>query len=216
MKTLIISPHSDDALFGCFSFLKGSHVVVCGIDESECPEDEKHRLSLESKKAETHKLMCEVEANNWMVISSKVNLFYTSKYVLIKAIEDKINRIKPSLILIPHPSFNQDHQTIYEACMVALRPHDQNHFVPKVLMYDVYDYTKWGENQMPMNYFKYVDIESKLKAYKTIKSQIRSYRSPEKLRQWASNLGERCNLKYAEGFKILRWVDVSGKGRGVF
>lgn len=203
-KTLIISPHADDVLFGAFSFLKESEVLICSMDESRCPKD-KHRLDIEKKIAETTKAIGQFD----YIDDIPVNELYIEKYWLIQKIEEKANKSKPTIVLIPHPSYNQDHQAVYDACMVALRPHDKNHFVNKVLVYDVYDYTKWGTNQMVMNYFKEVDIKAKLKAYKSMKSQVRSYRTPAQLKAWAKAIGEKCNLKYAEGFKLIRGVDGS-------
>jgi len=168
MKTLIISPHHDDEVLGCFSFSSNGTVFFA--------ED--------------------------MFPTNKMYLF---KMDLITAIENQINHWKPDIILIPNPSYNQDHQTVYEACMVALRPHDINYFVPKVLMYEVYDYTNWGENQMIMNFFQEVDVGEKIKAYKKMKDKVRSYRSPKDLKRWAETIGKKCNMEYAEGFKCLRF-----------
>jgi len=204
VRTLIISPHLDDFLFGAFSFLKESKVYLTSINESMLYVDRPKREDIE-KELEIIRQFCGIKSIR--VGDILVNEYFTEKHWLINSIESCIDAYRPELILIPHPSYNQDHQTVYEACMVALRPHDKNHWVPKVLMYDVYDYTNWGENQMKMNYFKPVDIKAKIKAYKKMKSQVRSYRSPEDLKRWAETIGKKCKLKYAEGFRCIRWID---------
>ena len=55
---------------------------------------------------------------------------------LIKDIENIVNRIRPREIYIPAPSYNQDHKAVYDACLIALRPHDVNFFVKRVLVYE--------------------------------------------------------------------------------
>ena len=201
-KVLIISPHMDDMLFGAFSFLKGSDVYIASYDESRLYVD---RPKEEVIKKEIDKIYKSMNLESMMIGEIPVNEYHLEKHWLINSIEMCIDGKKPDVILIPHPSYNQDHQTIYEACMVALRPHDKNHWVPKVLVYDVYDYTNWGENQMSMNFFKEVDIKAKIKAYKKMKSQVRSYRSPDDLKRWAETVGKKCEMKYSEGFRVLRW-----------
>jgi len=200
-KTLIISPHADDCLLGAYSFMKKGNILVCSIDEGVCPEDRKHRLKIDEKVIETSKSIGEFS----FIKDTYVNELYLEKYWLVRHIEAAINKDKPDVILIPHPSYNQDHQVVFDSCMIALRPHDTNHFVPKVIVYNPYDYTNWGR-QMNMNYFREVDINKKLAAYKKMRSQVRPYRSPEDLKRWAECVGKMCKVKYAEGFKVIRWL----------
>jgi len=185
---------------------KENYIIIISTNEEECPEDKKHRPSKDVIKRELMDAYDSLTPTD-MGGKKKVNRYYEHKYDIIKFIEDVIEKTKPNTILIPNPSYNQDHQTVYEACMVALRPHDINHYVPIVLMYEVYDYTNWGENQMEMNYFKEVDIKAKIRAYRKMKSQVRSYRSPTDLKRWAETVGKKCKLKYAEGFRVLRWTE---------
>ena len=52
-----------------------------------------------------------------------------------------------------------------------------------------------------------IDINKKIKAYKLMATQVRTFRSPEMLRALALLRGGQCNFKYAEGFEIIRWID---------
>lgn len=206
MKKLIISPHLDDEVYGCFSMLRNSHIYYVGSDESDCPKDPKHRIGKSGREKEAEEVNKLVGSESHYISRGRVNNYAKDKYSIIKDIEDEINEYKPDMILIPYPSYNQDHKTVYEACMIALRPHDKNHFVKKVLVYDGYDYTKWGE-QMEMNYFRSVDIGAKLQGCRLYESQIRKYRHPDYIMKWADMVGQKCNLSFAEGFKVLRWVE---------
>ena len=123
--------------------------------------------------------------------------------------EKVINEYKPDQIFLPNPSYNQDHKTVYDAAMVALRPHDLNYFVKKVLIYEQPQVYLWNNTsrEFKPNYYVPIDINKKIKAYKLMASQVRTFRSPEMLKSMALLRGAQGNLKYAEGFEIVRWVE---------
>jgi LmbE family N-acetylglucosaminyl deacetylase len=137
--------------------------------------------------------------------SSRVNMFAEGEFIAI--FEGLINRLKPERVYIPHPGYNQDHRAIYDAAFVALRPHDKNYFVPKVLVYEAVHDVLWSPASMKLNYFTRIDIEKKITAYELHVSQVRSFRSSEMLRRIAKLRGDMAHVDYAEGFEILRWVE---------
>ena len=141
------------------------------------------------------------------ILFNKVN--YYVEQDLIGSFEKAINNFKPDQIYVPNPSYNQDHKTVYDATMVALRPHDLNHFVNKVLIYEQPQVYLWNNTsrEFKPNYFVPIDINKKIKAYKLMASQVRTFRSPEMLKAMALLRGGQGNCKYAEGFEIIRWID---------
>ena len=153
-------------------------------------------------------------AYSFRVISGGLFLLYNNivnSYTiqdLIPQFEYIINKIKPAEIYIPVPSYNQDHRIVYEAALTALRPHDVNFFVKKVFVYEQIQ-DLWNHNYHPFNptYFRVVDIEQKIESYHLLKSQVRSFRSADMLRNLAALRGIQSNTNYAEGFEILRWID---------
>ncbi len=42
---------------------------------------------------------------------------------LIGAIEDAVARVRPDLVLVPAPSYNQDHRAVFDAFQAVMRPH---------------------------------------------------------------------------------------------
>jgi len=90
---------------------------------------------------------------------------------------------------------------------VALRPHDRNFFVKKVMVYEAAHDVIWNPKKMNLNYFVPIDIERKIKAYELHKSQVRGMRSPQLLREIAAVRGAASNCRYAEAFQILRWCE---------
>ena len=203
MINLIISPHADDEVLGCASILNGdSFVVYCGIDEkgikNRPTEDERCQEIDEVRKESGHK---------YQILDNAVNKY--KEIDLIEDLEKAINLKKPRHIFIPHPSYNQDHRAVYEAALIALRPHDKNYFVKKVLVYEQPHVFLWDNNYGDFipNYFISVDIKRKIRLYDVMKSQVRKHRSKEILKSMAKLRGSQSNKKYAEAFQILRWID---------
>jgi len=210
IKDLIISPHADDEVLGCGGILnKNSFVYYCGLDESlihkDNLKDRKHRISLD-KKLEEIKDVEKYLGFRWdWNINSRVN--YYKEIEFIKVFEDLINELKPERIFIPYPSYNQDHRVIYNAVRIALRQHDKNFFVKKVLVYEQPHVLLWENKSVKANYFIPIKIKRKLVAYSLYKSQVRSTRSSELLKNIAEIRGVQSNCRYAEGFIVERWVE---------
>ena len=201
MKKLIISPHIDDEVLGCGGILDSDTFILhCGVEDRSYVSAEKRIEEIEDvRKIAGFKMeLLKNTVNNYEIID------------LIPEFEKTINEVRPEMAFIPYPSYNQDHQAVYKAALVALRQHDINFFVKKVLVYEQPQDVFWdfnnGDSFKP-NYFVPIDIEKKLKLYSLLKSQVRSFRSPEHVKAMAIIRGGQSNFKYAEAFKILRWID---------
>lgn len=207
-KTLILSPHLDDEVLGCYSFLAERNVFVLygGSDEEHITGDwVEDRPSREARLDELKKVK-EFLGFNYEILDNKVNHY--SLHSLIPQIERVINHIRPDTVLLPCPSYNQDHRMMYDASLTALRPHDRNHFVKEVYVYEQIQ-DLWNKNahgELEVNLFKPLNIDGKLKAYSLYASQVRSFRSSEMIRALATLRGAQANLQSAEAFKILRKV----------
>ena len=130
MKKLIIAPHADDDVLGCGGILDETcHIIYCGLDESGI----ENRPSKDSRMEEIHAVQ-EITNHTFDILDNLVNRY--SEYELIGQIEKIINSDEPDEVYVCHPSYNQDHRAVYNATMVALRPHDNNHFVKRVLLYE--------------------------------------------------------------------------------
>lgn len=203
MKKLIIAPHVDDDVLGCGGILnEDCFVLYCGINETGIPD----RPTEQERLGEIHSVMS-ITKHNYKILDNLVNHY--NEQQLIEQIERVINVNKPDEVYVCHPSYNQDHRAVYDATMVALRPHDKNHFVKKVFVYEQPHMLFWdnGGVDFKPNYFVPIDIEKKVKVYETMKSQVRSFRSPEHLKAIGKLRGGQSNCEYAEAFQILRWVN---------
>lgn len=203
MKRLIIAPHVDDDVLGCGGILdKSCHVVYCGLDETGLED----RPTMGDRLKEINDVQS-ITGHSFDVLNNLVNRY--DEFKLIGQLENAINTIKPKEVYVCHPSYNQDHKSVYNASMIALRPHDTNYFVPKVFLYEQPQVYFWNttDRDFQANYFVGINIDKKIKVYETMKSQVRSFRSSEHIRANSKIRGGQSNHEYAEAFEIIRWVD---------
>lgn len=196
---LILSPHIDDEVLGCFSFL-GPDCFVLYFGAEDRPSVSRIERIQELERAAD---MLEFQ---WEVLDNPVNNYRVQD--LIPIIEHTINRLNPLTVLMPEPSYNQDHRAVYDAGLVATRPHDSNWFVPNVLIFEQPDSVLWFHSTpSEPTYFREIQIERKLAAYALYASQVRGHRSPETLRAQACLRGAQICKPYAEAFRVKRIVD---------
>ena len=203
---LVISPHVDDEVLSVGGILdKDTFVVYCGLDELHITEDwVKDRPTRTQRMKELESVVSSTN-HSYEILENKVNYYILQD--LIGIFEKKINELKPLEIYIPHPSYNQDHRNVYEAALTALRPHDINHFVKRVFVYEQPHMLFWDDEDFSPNYFVSIDIERKIKLYELMETQVRNHRSSEHVRAISKVRGGQSMYEYAEAFKILRWVD---------
>ena len=128
LNKLIIAPHIDDEILGCGGIIdNNTFVLYCGMDEAHIKDSwVLQRPSAESRMGELK------AAQNYLnfkyeILHNRVNRY--QEIDLISSFESYINNIKPDILFIPCPSYNQDHRTVYNASLVATRPHDITFFV---------------------------------------------------------------------------------------
>jgi len=207
MKRLIIAPHIDDEVLGCFSSIdSNTFILYCGMDESKIKFDwVKQRPDSDIRLNELQTVQQEL-LFSYEILNNEVNNYVIQK--LIPEFERVINKVQPDELYIPVPSYNQDHRVVYEAALTALRPHDINFFVKRVLVYEQIQ-DLWNHNYHSFNptFFRTLDIDKKIQIYNLMQSQVRSFRNDNMLRTLAELRGIQANIKYAEAFEILRWIE---------
>ena len=197
-ENLIIAPHLDDEVIGCGGILDESFFVYfCGLQDH-------HILPATERLKELDTVQNIYGFRSERNPNGVVNEYVGNEF--IDPIQNLINERQPKTIYIPYPSYNQDHQQIYNASMIALRPHDKNWFVKRVLVYEELDSIQWYNTQYEVNHFVEIDIERKLEGYKRHASQVRGHRSFQHMKALATLRGSQMNVPYAEAFIIKRWV----------
>ena len=202
MKRLIIAPHVDDDVLGCGGILdKTCHVLYVGVDSH-------HVVSAEERWQEARAVAKRTGHRYSAFDAFTVNRYSERFPALIAAFESAIST-RPDEVYIPErTSYNQDHQAVYDAAMIALRPHDTIPFVPRVLAYEQPHVMMWptaGPHEV--NYFREIDIEEKVARVELMKSQVRDYRGPDVIAALAKLRGAQARVTWAEAFRIIRWVE---------
>ena len=203
---IVLSPHVDDEVLGCGGILdENTFVIYCGLDESHIKDGWVKDRPERVERIKELKSVVSITNHSYKILDNKVN--YYTLHDLISSFEKSINDLKPSEIYIPYPSYNQDHRTVYKSALTALRPHDLNHFVKKVFVYEQPHMLFWDDKDFKPNYYVPIDIERKIKLYELVATQNRNFRSSDHLRAIAKIRGGQSKYEYAEAFKILRWVE---------
>ena len=197
-SVVIFSPHADDEILGCFSFLSPScRVVYLGIEDRANVSRNERILEVNESAAKS--------GFQWEALNHPVNAYRVPD--LIPDLERIIRECKPDTVLLPQPSYNQDHRAVYDAAITALRPHDQNWYVRNVLVFEQPDSLLWphgGETEP--NYFQAISLKEKLHSYSLYTSQVRRHRSPELVSAIAQLRGAQAGVPFAEGFMVKRMV----------
>lgn len=226
-KLLVIAPHSDDEVLGCGGTIVkindfGGKVFVIVVSIG----DLSHYLhDLKTTKMETRKKEM-INALNFLRIEDFEIIFENNeKYMrldsipqrdLIEIIENKaklsIEKLKPTMLAIPSPSYNQDHTAIFKAGFATCRPHirHKKHLCSIVLVYES-PVNFWNYHNFKPNF--YVDISEylnkKLKALSFHRSQISKYpdiMSPKIVESLAKLRGAEIGVFAAEAYQCLRFT----------
>jgi LmbE family N-acetylglucosaminyl deacetylase len=204
---LIASPHLDDEVLGCASFLGAGDppgedvaIVYTTATHPEFPEvlSENGRL-MERTGAKPY----------WPANFDRINeLDQLGQAELIAYFEKVINDCTPATVLVPAMSYNQDHRAVHEAMLTACRPHDRNWYVKRVLAYEEPEtFGSLRRGSFHPHYFRRLDIGAKIALYGVYSSQVRAHRSIEHLEAIAQVRGMQANARHAEAFEVLRWVE---------
>ena len=197
ISTVIIAPHIDDEILGCASILNSStFICYLGVEDRSYVSAEERKFELKNASLK--------KGFSYDVYGCSVNNYTVPQ--IIPIIESTINKYQPSSVFIPNYSYNQDHKTVYDAAMVALRHHDQNYFVKKVFVYEQPHDFLWPVEHFNPNFFIPLNIQDKIETYKIYASQVRNHRSPETIISMAKLRGAQANIEYAEAFQCIRFV----------
>ncbi len=243
-RLLVISPHADDETYGCagtmarVKALGGEvHVVLASVadlvhygTEGERAADGDARSAVPSKKLVTQRTrLDEFEAvmkllgvDDWDVLftdaATHLALDTVPRKQLVGLLEAdgrlSIDALRPTMVMIPALSYNQDHEALYHACVTATRPgaSGEKYTVPFVLAYDNTSLF-WSPDLKRFHPSMYVDVSDyldvKIEALRMHQSQVRAplyHGSPEGLELATRVRGREIGVEAAEGFVQLRGV----------
>jgi LmbE family N-acetylglucosaminyl deacetylase len=226
-RVLVIAPHADDEAYGCAGTIAkvkaagGKVYVLCAsVGDLRHYSSESPAVSGTTRADELRASMEILGVDGYEILftdaGSHLRLDAISRRDLMALIERDsayaIDRVRPTVIVLPAASYNQDHEALFAAGFAACRPHlrDQKPFVNMVLACDA---VQLGWRPTPFHPNVYVDISeylgAKLDALACHKSQLRPAPDPGSLanvERLARLRGAEIGVDAAEGFECYRIV----------
>ena len=233
-RLLVVAPHPDDETIGCSGTIArakalGGQVYVMVVSAGGIAQHGRGAggqglgfVSGAERLAEFEKVMDFLKADGFEVLfdddASHERLDTVPQREMIERIEYtaalSLENLRPSMMLIPARSFNQDHVATFRACMAATRPASAGarHLVPNVLAYDNTT-AFWAVPDEPFVPNVFVDISEyldiKVEAMRRYASQMRRppfHASLEGARTTAAFYGGHVSIAAAEAYQALRLV----------
>lgn len=217
MQILILAAHPDDEVLGCGGtaarLAREGHTVIPVIvcENATVRYDSKMSSKLEDSAIKSANILGISKPIFLRMPDQKLDTF--SALEMAQTIEKVTNEYKPEIIFTHHGGdINKDHQMIFEATMVAVRPTPDNN-VHSVYAYETISSTEWAVPDYHMRFEPntFYDISEtlnlKLEAFSQYTSEVREYphpRSLEGLEIRAKDWGIRIGVHAAEPFRLIR------------
>jgi len=228
-RLLVVAPHADDETMGAGGLMArvkeaGGKVFVMVLSTGDLFHFDATggRTRKRTRRSELAEAMKVLGVDDWEIVFEDDRLHLRLETLPRREIVDAIERrarlatekTRPTMIVLPAPSFNQDHEAVYRAGITACRPHlaSMKAFQSFVLVADA-PQLSWGR---PISFRPnfYVDIsgkflEQKLKAFACHRSQLRPEPSQGgigALRLLAEMRGREISVAAAEAFECYRFV----------
>jgi len=228
-RILVIAPHADDEVLGCGGTIlkaiaQGAEVYIMVVTVGDLVRvgdgDEKRTAS--ERVVELEKVRAFLGATDAEVVMTD-----EERHMRLDAIPRRdltgilerdarlsLRNLKPHIVFLPAPSYNQDHEAVCKAGLTACRPHDPKALLspPAVLLYE-YPPNSWclpHERFLPSLYVDITEhLEKKMEAYALYVSQVRAglhQNSPQNVRDLAALRGKEIGVVAAEAFQTMRFV----------
>lgn len=226
-RLLVVAPHADDESYGCagtIAKVKAAggevYVIVGSVGDLQHYSSGRPVVTGETRAEELRASMVLLGVDGYEILftdaDSHLRLDAMSQRDLIALLERDatyaIDKIRPTGIILPAPSYNQDHTALFRAGFAACRPQLRDHkpFIDLVLTCDGVQLA-WRET--PFRPTVYVNISehlsAKLDALACHKSQVRPAPDPGSLQnveRLARLRGAEIGVDAAEAFECYRMV----------
>jgi LmbE family N-acetylglucosaminyl deacetylase len=220
-NVLVIAPHPDDEVLGVGGTMlrhlaRGDavHVVICTKGrEARFGAQQVAKVQAEARAAHA---MLGLTGSHFLDLPA-AELDTVPGAEINAGLHRVLEQVRPEVVYVPHlGDVHRDHQIIFQSAMVCCRP-VVGQCVRRILAYETVSETDWYAAPMTPAFTPnaFVDIalyiEKKLAVCAAYASQIRpspDQRSLEAIRALARTRGHAMALPYAEGFMLVRSVEV--------
>ena len=227
-RILVVAPHADDETFGCAGTIaraksegRSVHVIYVSTGDVRHRNANDPVVQATTREEEINRAAQIMGIDGYTILYRDSNLHMRIDTVprrdlttlIERDAEFSIDSIEPDILLLPAPSYNQDHEAVFYAGFAACRPHlhREKAFVSLVLTYDQ-PQLAWSHTASFHPNF-YVDISAflsvKLKAHTCHASQLHPdphHASIENLKRFAQVRGSEISVEAAEAFHCHRCV----------
>ena len=228
-RILILAPHADDETYGCAGTIAKAkdqgaevYVVVVTVGDLAHYDGGQEITAGETRAREFSEVMKYLRVDDYDVLyrdpQTHLRLDAIPRRDLIALFERdgrlSIDRLQPTMVLLPAVSSNPDHEALFRAGFTACRPHvpELKPFQKFVLAYDNTSLS-WSMERERFHPHLYVDIssylENKLQALRLHQSQLRPsihHGSVQSVEYWARVRGREISVEAAEAYLCLRAV----------
>lgn len=220
-KILVITPHTDDELFGVGGTLlklkkEGHKIMVCLMSCSDRYLHHLNRTVTEDEQWSEFVNVCERISTESPIKFSVDNLRLEEipQYKIVRWLDKVITNYQPNIIYTCEPSYHQEHKDVFKATISACRPTFGKNMIDEILLYESPTSTWSGsENKFMPNIYVNIEpyMDEKLTVFKecyklqyTDKERLNL--SKEGLIRHANYRGYESGLKMAESFKSIRKI----------
>ncbi len=226
-RLLVIAPHADDEVAGAAGLMHRVKqaggkvfVVIMSVGDLQHYDATGTVTKGQTRREELAEAMKFLKVDDYGILLEDDDLHLRLDSVprrdLVNLIEKEgplaTDKVQPTMIVLPAPSFNQDHEAVYKAGLTACRPHlsAMKAFQRMVLVADA-PQLAWSHVAFHPNF--YVDISDcldvKLEAYRKHRSQLRPaphQGGADALELLAKTRGREISVDAAEAFECYRMV----------
>lgn len=216
-QMLVIAPHPDDSVLGVGGTMarfakNGGEVTVLTIASHMPPLYSEEVFHLALEEAQKAHAIIGVKESIFLNLPA-LSVAQVAHHELNLSISNVLQRVCPSVLMLPYIDRHVDHRAVFESGMVASRPILSGKAVSVVAVYEVLSSTYYNAPYIEPNFTPNwtVDIsdfiDTKVEALRCFSSQIGPMPSPrscEALHALALFRGSQAGMSYGEGFYILR------------
>ena len=226
-RLLVIAPHADDETIGCgglIARIKAAggkvFVQVLTVGDLDHYDGKNHKVAGNTRASELAEAMKVLSVDDWEILIKDSDLHLRLDHIprrdLVNLFEREsrlaIDNTQPTMLAIPAPSFNQDHEAVFKAAITACRPHlaEFKPFQRVVLIADS-PQLAWSRDVFKPNL--YIDISDCLDLKLLAFSKHVSQQKPaphmggiDTLRLLAEMRGREISVRAAEAYECLRFV----------
>lgn len=219
MSLLVVSPHPDDETLGAGGTIlkyKNNGQKIYWLNFTHMKEEYGYEIPQINKRNN------QIDAVNKLYGFDKFyNLelepAYLEKYhtdIIIRQVSSIINEIKPQTVILPYRyDIHSDHKFVFDV-MYSCTKNFRYPYIKKILCMEILSETDFSLSDCGFvpNYF--VDItefmDKKIQISKTYEGEIKDHpfpRSELSIKSLASIRGCSCGCFYAEGFKLIKYIE---------